>query len=268
MRGIINMKKSSYFLWFLGLAGVAGIMSFSVNKLGTIDETIEFDSSTMMSIVYADSDVIELSEVKADVCFDEALIDNLETSISSALMKSGEDFLDESLEKQEKAIKEAEEKAKREAELKKYYASVSNSIVKEKDGAVFTYNPYIKSNLSVEQYNKILAGTGLAGCGESYYRMEQEYNVNGLFALSVACLESGYGKHRASTNNFYGMRSSKGWMSFESPDANIQYFGKLMNKSLYKGKDILGIGATYCPGTHVDWANKVKSIMSNSFNKI
>lgn len=268
MRGIINMKKSSYFLWFLGLAGVVGIMSFSVNKLGTIDETIEFDSSTMMSIVYADSDVIELSEVKADVCFDEALIDNLETSISSALMKSGEDFLDESLEKQEKDIKEAEEKAKREAELKKYYASVSNSIVKEKDGAVFTYNPYIKSNLSVEQYNKILAGTGLSGCGESYYRMEQEYNVNGLFALSVACLESGYGKHRANTNNFYGMRSSKGWMSFESPDANIQYFGKLMNKSLYKGKDILGIGATYCPGTHVDWANKVKSIMSNSFNKI
>lgn len=261
-------NKMVYWGCFLVFLIMVWVLAFNLNKLATLDENIEIDNSTMMSIVYADSDVIELSEVKADVCFDEVLIDNLETSISSALMKSGEDFLDESLEKQEKAIKEAEEKVKKEEELKKYYASVSNSIIKEKDGAVFTYNPYIKSNLSVEQYNKILAGTGLAGCGESYYRMEQEYNVNGLFALSVACLESGYGKHKANTNNFYGMRSSKGWMAFESPDANIQYFGKLMNKSLYKGKDILGIGATYCPGTHVDWANKVKSIMSNSFNKL
>ena len=179
-------NKILYWVFLVVFLTATGFMMYGLNILSTVDESIEFDNSTMLSIVYADSDVIELSEVKADVCFDEALIDNLESSISSALMKSGEDFLDESLEKQEKAIKEAEEKAKREAELKKYYASVSNSIIKEKDGAVFTYNPYIKSNLSVEQYNKILAGTGLAGCGESYYRMEQEYNVNGLFALSVA----------------------------------------------------------------------------------
>ena len=261
-------NKMLYWACVVVFFTATGFMMYGLNKLATVDESIEFDSSTMMSIVYADSDAMEISEVQADFCFNDEFVDNLESSIGVALTETGHAFLDESLEKQERAIKEAEEKAKREEELKKYYASFSDSIVKEKDGAVFTYNPFIKSNLSVEQYNKILAGTGLAGCGESYYNMEQTYGVNGLFALSVACLESGYGKHRANTNNFYGMRSSKGWMSFESPDANIQYFGQLMNKSLYKGKDILSIGATYCPGTHVDWATKVKSIMSNSFNKL
>ena len=244
------------------LCGSVGLLSWYENSK-VVDENVELSNNTMMAIVFADSDAIGVSDISAEVDLNETLMLELETSAKEALDKSTQLYLEEQIEK----IKE-QERLKKEKELRDYYAALSATVVDICGDAVFTYNPYVKSNLSVEQYNKILAGTGLAGCGESYYNMEQTYNVNGLFALSVACLESGYGKYKANTNNFYGMRSSKGWMSFESPDANIQYFGKLMNKSCYYGKDILGIGATYCPGTYQDWVGKVKSIMSLSFNKL
>ena len=242
---------------------VSALSVMLINNNKVIDETVELADSTMFAIVFADSDTAEYEKAYIEVELNEDIITHLEESTQEAFNKSTQLYLEEQIEK----MKE-QERLKMEQELREYYASLSATIIDTCGDAVFTYNPYVKSNLSVEQYNKILAGTGLAGCGESYYNMEQTYNVNGLFALSVACLESGYGKYKANTNNFYGMRSSKGWMSFETPDANIQYFGKLMNKSCYYGKDILGIGATYCPGTYQDWASKVKSIMSYNFGKL
>ena len=137
-----------------------------------------------------------------------------------------------------------------------------------KGNAMLSYNPFFKSGLSVSQFNKILEGTGLEGNGESYYKMENEYGVNGIFAISVAFHESGYGKYRANSNNFYGMRSSKGWMKFESPDANIQYFGELMQRKWYYGKDITGIAKVYCPDTYTSWAAGIKSMMRNCWEKI
>ena len=142
------------------------------------------------------------------------------------------------------------------------------NVTEVKDNAMLSYDPFFKSELTPEQFNKILAGTALEGCGESYYKMENTYNVNGIFAISVAFHESGYGKYRANTNNFYGMRSNKGWMAFESPDANIQYFGELMNKKWYAGKSIDNIAKTYCPPTHQHWASAIKSMMKNCWDKI
>ena len=251
------------------LCGSVALSSWYENSK-LVEEKVELSNNTMMAIVFADSDGVGISEVSAEVDLNETLMIELETSAKEALDKSTQLCIEERIEKikEQERLKKEQERLKKEKELRDYYAALSATVIDTCGDAVFTYNPYVKSNLSVEQYNKILAGTGLAGCGESYYNMEQTYNVNGLFALSVACLESGYGKYRANTNNFYGMRSSKGWMSFETPDANIQYFGKLMNKSCYYGKDILGIGATYCPGTYQDWVGKVKSIMSLSFNKL
>ena len=254
------------------IAVLCGSVAFSswYENSKLVEEKVGLSNNTMMAIVFADSDGVGVSEVSAEVDLNETLMIELETSAKEALDKSTQLCIEERIEKikEQERLKKEQEQLKKEKELRDYYAALSATVIDTCGDAVFTYDPYVKSNLSVEQYNKILAGTGLAGCGESYYNMEQTYNVNGLFALSVACLESGYGKHRANTNNFYGMRSSKGWMSFETPDANIQYFGKLMNKSCYYGKDILGIGATYCPNTYQDWAGKVKSIMSLSFNKL
>lgn len=132
---------------------------------------------------------------------------------------------------------------------------------------VFTYEPFVKSNLTVEQLNRALSNTGLANQGQAFYDMEHTYNVNAMFAIGVACHESANGYKRANTNNFFGMRNGKGWMAFASPYDNIMYFGQLMNTSLYKNKSLNSIAQIYCvpPGA---WVSYVKQHMTEKWNKI
>lgn len=233
---------------FIGL-GFLLIFSIFFYTFEIKEENISLSDSTLETIIYAD--IVEIDEIDAEVVFNDIFIEDLESTMQNAILTSGSEYIENKLKK------EIEERESRLAQA-----------VNIKGDAILSYNPFIQSGLSVEEYDIILKGTGLEGCGESFYRMEKTYNVNGLFAVGVAFHESGYGRHKANTNNFYGMRGNNGWMSFESPDANIQYFGKLMNKSLYKNKSIESIGKIYCPGTYLHWANAVKSMMVSSFNKI
>lgn len=130
---------------------------------------------------------------------------------------------------------------------------------------IFTYEVFTKSNLSVEQINKMLSKTGLADCGKYFYDMEQNWNVNALFAVAVACHESGNGWHKANSHNYFGFKGSKGWMSFSSDEACIDYFGKLMNKKLYYGKSIEQIAVIYCDS---QWASYVKTHMKEKWNRL
>lgn len=50
----------------------------------------------------------------------------------------------------------------------------------------------IVSNVSADDYNKMLAGTNLAGLGVALEQAEKEHGVNGLYLMGLACLESGY----------------------------------------------------------------------------
>jgi len=208
---------------------------------------------TINHVVFADN--IEKNEIYVEIELKdlEENIKQNEVVAVIALEGAGEKILDDEL----KRIEAEKQRIKEEEELKARLLAESQ--------ARLTFNPFEKSNLTVEQYNNILRGTGLEGAGVSFYTMEQKYNVNGMFAVSVAFLESGLGRHKANTNNFFGMRGNNGWMAFDSVDANIQYFGKLMNSNLYKGKGILQIGKVYCPGTYEDWASKVTSIMKKYF---
>lgn len=49
------------------------------------------------------------------------------------------------------------------------------------------------SNLIAEEYNKMLENTNLYGLGIAFEQAEKTYNINGLYLLGLACLESGYG---------------------------------------------------------------------------
>lgn len=131
-----------------------------------------------------------------------------------------------------------------------------------------TNKPFEITNLTEKQFNKILKGTGLEGQGGAYKQLEEEHGVNGVYAISVAFLESGYGKHKAGKNNFYGMKGNKGWMSFNTPEDNIMYFGELMNRDLYRGKSIDRIAKIYCPPNYKSWVSKVNYIMGENYNKI
>lgn len=48
------------------------------------------------------------------------------------------------------------------------------------------------SNVTSDDYNKMLEGTNLSGLGASLEQAEKEYGVNGLYIMGLACLESGY----------------------------------------------------------------------------
>lgn len=139
------------------------------------------------------------------------------------------------------------------------------TVVLETSQAKFTYNVFEKSNLSVEQLNRILSNTGMAGQGHLFKEMENEYNINSLFCISVGCLESGNFTSSAfrNKNNPFGIGPGK---YFNSPKEAINYFGRLMNKSTYYGKSIDKIGSIYCVGGN--WANKVKALMKSNWNKI
>lgn len=130
----------------------------------------------------------------------------------------------------------------------------------------FSYDVFTKTNLSADDYNKLLAGSSLAGHGQDFYDMEQTYGVNGLFALSVARTESGLGSSvmAKTKNNFFGMIGCK----FSSSRSCILYFGELMNKSIYKGKSIEQIAAVYCPPTHSQWAEQNRSFMRQFWEKL
>lgn len=49
------------------------------------------------------------------------------------------------------------------------------------------------SNLTAEEYNKMLEGTNLYGIGSALEQAEKLHSVNGLYLLGLCCLESGYG---------------------------------------------------------------------------
>lgn len=124
-----------------------------------------------------------------------------------------------------------------------------------------TMNAFVKTNIKPSELEKILS-KGLLGYGQAFYDMEQKYGINSIFAISVAELESGYGTSSAfrSKNNAFGIGPGR---RFNSVESGIDYFGQLMNKSLYCGKSIDRIGSVYCVGG--SWASKVKSLMCENY---
>lgn len=76
------------------------------------------------------------------------------------------------------------------------------------------------SNLTENDYNNMLKGTNLYGLGKTFVKIEQEYNINGLYMLGLVCLESNYGK-----SNFAIHRNNLvGWNAVDSNPNKATYF--------------------------------------------
>lgn len=76
------------------------------------------------------------------------------------------------------------------------------------------------SNCTAEQFDEMLKGTKLEGLGSSLVKAEQESNVNGLYLMGLACLESSYGnsKYAKERNNLVG------WNAVDSNPNKATYF--------------------------------------------
>ena len=133
-----------------------------------------------------------------------------------------------------------------------------------------------QSNLTPEQLNQILEGTGLEGLGHAFIKMEEKYNVNALFGVAVAKLESAHGTSRLARNknNLFGLNAIDGdaynkAFSYRTKEECILAFGEIIQtKYLDQGRTTLHqINKKYAPYNDA-WATKVSSIMRSDANKI
>lgn len=76
------------------------------------------------------------------------------------------------------------------------------------------------SNVTVEEMDKMLEGTGLAGLGKAFVEAEQKYGVNAIYLMGLAAEESGYG-----TSAFAKLRNNlMGWCAYDSDPNKAMYF--------------------------------------------
>lgn len=127
------------------------------------------------------------------------------------------------------------------------------------------------SGLSADQFNqlidKILDSKGfshnnaLSNKGEAFEQVESEYGINGIYILAIFGQESAFATRCINTNNFGGIRASRGWKYFETPADCILYEGDLLKRS-YVDKGLItldDIGAKYCEGS--EWPSAVGNIL-------
>lgn len=140
-------------------------------------------------------------------------------------------------------------------------------------------NLKIKSNVSIEEYQKMLEGTGLYEIAESLYNAEQTFSINGLYLMGLACLESSCGNSSfaRNRNNIFG------WNAFDSNPNKASYFDsksecvmfvaeKLNNNYLsengcyFEGYTAKDIDKHYC--TDKQHANKIIKIIEKLEKKL
>ena len=131
----------------------------------------------------------------------------------------------------------------------------------------------ILSNLTAEEYNKILENTELNNLGNALEKAEKEYEINGLYLMGLACLESGYGKSEFARkrNNLVGwnaVNSNPNKASyFESKEECILYVAKRLktnylneNGCYFNGYSARAIDVKYC--TDKKHADKIIQIIN------
>lgn len=132
----------------------------------------------------------------------------------------------------------------------------------------FNYNSNVKgvSGLTADAIDKLYAGTPLEGLGYAFKDIEDMYNINAYFSMSVAALESGRGtsERAKETNDYFGMMGT----SYSTRDGSIYAFGKLMNS--YENKHGVtmtpsGINPRYCETSW--WYTEVTELMNEFANR-
>lgn len=128
-----------------------------------------------------------------------------------------------------------------------------------------------KSNLTADEFNLVIdkmleryniTDGKLKNSGELFVLVEETSGVNGLFALSVATLESGYGRSGLcqNNNNWLGIsKSGGGYRYFESDEECMIYWANLIKNSyIDQGRTTISeISTKYCPPNASKWTGDV-----------
>lgn len=142
------------------------------------------------------------------------------------------------------------------------------------NGVIDTSDVRKKSNYTAEYLNKKLEGTPLAGHGEDFKRAEDLYGVNAILLMSIAKLESNYGRSKIAMdkNNLFGFMAYdnspySSAKSYETKADSIYDAAKHLSKNYltqgapyFNGYSVDDIGKSY--STSSGWAREVKKISS------
>ena len=153
------------------------------------------------------------------------------------------------------------------------------------------------SGLTKEDFKKVLSGNTsdiykiFENSAETFYNIEQKYNINGLFLASIGIHESNWGTSKISQdkkNLFgYGAYDSSPYdssVNFETYEAGIETLAKVLSKHYlniagtviydgeiatgmyYNGLTISGVNVRYASDTN--WSNRVYEIMTGLYDKL
>lgn len=129
------------------------------------------------------------------------------------------------------------------------------------------------SGLTLEEVDIILDDyPELEPYKEAFYSVEQDNNVNVLFAMAVSILESGHGESRIAQtkNNLFGFMYKGSPKSYDSKEECIDYFGRLIRKH-YIAEGLTtpsSISYKYEPADPEGWSRKVTQLMNQMVDRL
>lgn len=142
------------------------------------------------------------------------------------------------------------------------------------------FYPIHKSNLTIEEMDIALKGTGLEGTGRAFVEVEEKYGINALFLAAIANHESFYGESNIAKekNNLFGFNANDAdpynlASQYSSYEDCIVKVGKKL-KEFYLSEDgryFKGFSATgmnYYYSSDSNWPNKVNGHMIAIAKKI
>lgn len=153
------------------------------------------------------------------------------------------------------------------------------------------------SGLTLEDFKKVLSDNSsdvnnvIEDNAETFYNVEQKYNINGIFLAAMAIHESAWGTSQIAKDkyNLFGFgaydsspyESAKTFTSYAegietvakylvknylNPSGTVIYEGETATGTYYNGATLSGVNTRYC--TDKDWSTKLYKYMSYLYERL
>lgn len=175
-------------------------------------------------------------------------------------------------EKRQALLRIEEQKRKELEELRAFIREASNAELN-------SFDLRKKSNLSAEQIDFLIEGTGLAGLGHAYVEAEQMYGVNALALLGISAIESGWGTSRLAKerNNLFGFQAYDHDINkaryFETKEEGILHVARHLSEkylspdgAYFNGYTLDDVNVRYA--SDKKWSVKIASAMDGFVEKL
>lgn len=145
--------------------------------------------------------------------------------------------------------------------------------------SLLDYPLHLRSGLTPAELDQVLSDTPFAGLGSAFYEAEQTYGVNALALISIAALESGWGRSEYALvrNNLFGYgaytHDPDQAVHFDSWYDSIQAAARTLAEDYlhpegryYQGGTLAAIGPIWAADP--EWAVKICDIIGELLSRV